>query len=103
MERSSDILELRFSGNGINPSAVKPHEIAELIISFEKALLSVIKQEHSEIDIETLLFSFEAIRDESLDLRFVPIKVAEVVLSSYLLIATSLTTGDFNGLNNTAI
>jgi hypothetical protein len=98
-----DILELQFKGNGIDPSTVKPHEIAEVIISFEKALLAAIKQQHSEIDTDELLFSFEEIRKESLDLRFVPRKASEIVLSGYFLITNCINDGNYLDLNNTSI
>lgn len=103
MEIANDIIELKFEGNGINPSSVMPHEIAELIFNFEKALLATIKEKHAEIDTEELLFSFDAIRDESLDLQFVPRKASQAVLSSYQFMADSIGTGDYEKLNNTAL
>ena len=39
MENGNDILELKFEGNGINPSIVKPSEVATQIEQFEKALI----------------------------------------------------------------
>lgn len=103
MEKEADILELRFVGNHISPSVVKPREIAELVISFEKALLSDIKERHPEIDITQLLFSFEEIKDESLGIRFNPQLVKDIVVSSFTIISTSFQTGDFTSLNNDTI
>ena len=103
MDNNSDILELKFSGNGVSPSTVKPHEVAELIISFEKSLLATIKDQHPEIDTDELLFTFDTIYNESLDLRFIPKKVPEIVVSSYALISTSFKTGDFSNLNRNAV
>lgn len=104
MDDIVDILELKFDGGGINPSSVKPHEIAELIISFEKALLSTIKELTPEIDTEHLLFSFEKIDDKSLDLLFKPIpKLRTVVVASYSLISSSISSGDLSRLNNQTI
>lgn len=100
---NNDILELKFAGNGIGPDIVKPHEIAELIIGFEKSLLFTIKDQHSEIDIEQLLFSFDSIHNESLDLRFIPKLVKPAVVSSYLLISACISNGDFSLLGNEAI
>jgi len=102
-ENETDILELKFNGGGVNPYIVKPHEIAELIISFEKFLLTTIKENNSEIDTEELLFSFHEIDDKSLDLRFVPKKVKDVVISSYLLVTSSFNSGDFSPISNVAI
>lgn len=98
-----DIIELRFVGNQINPAVVKPREIAELIISFEKTLLSDIKERHPEIDTTQLLFSFEEIKDASIGIRFLPQLVKDIVLSSFSFISTSFQTGDFSGLSNDTI
>ena len=103
MAESNDILELKFHGNGIGPDTVKPHEIAELIISFEKSLLYTIKQEHPEIDTQHLLFSFHRVDDKSLDIIFKTLKVKEVVFGSYSLIASAITTSNYNKLNSDTI
>lgn len=100
---NNDIIELKFSGNGISPTTVKPHEVAELIINFEKLLLSTIKDQHPEIDTDELLFTFDAIHNESLDLRFIPKRIAEIVIASYALISSSFKTGDYSTLNKSAV
>jgi hypothetical protein len=102
----TEILELKFEGEGINPGAVKPHEIAELIIGFEKALLSTIKQNNPAIDTESLLFSFEELKNESIGLKFSPTidaTVRTVVLAGFLTVSQSFKEGDFSGLPSTAI
>jgi hypothetical protein len=103
MNEGNDILEVRFAGNEINPHAVKPHEIAELIIHFEKALLSDIKDRHPEIDTNELLFAFDEIRNESIGVRFIPKLVRDVVVSSFTFISTSFETGDFSNVSNKTI
>lgn len=103
MNSGNDILELRFAGNEINPHAVKPHEIAELIVGFEKALLSDIKDRHPEIDINELLFVFDEVKNESIGLKFLPKIVQEIIVSSFTLISTSFNTGDFSTLSNNTI
>jgi hypothetical protein len=100
---NKDIFELKFAGNGIGPHVVKPHEICELVIGFEKALLLTIKDQHPEIDTEQVLFSFDSIDKESLDLRFLPQLGKQIVVSSYLLLATSVGNGDYTLLSNDAI
>ena len=94
-----DILELKFEGNNVNPSTVKPSEIAHLIEDFEKALLSTIEQNHREINTEAVLFTFHEIKDESLGLRFMPKLITEIILSSYSIITTCINEGNFNQLN----
>lgn len=103
MEEQDDILELKFDGGGINPAIVKPSEIAQLVDSFERAIVAVIQQYNPEINTDAVLFSFDTINNESLDLRFTLRKVNSIVVSSYLLITTSISTGDYSKLDNTAI
>lgn len=103
IENNTDILEIRFSGNGITPNAVKPHEIAELIIAFEKSLLSDIKEKHPEIDTNQLLFGFQEVKDASIGIRFSPKLVRNIVIGSFTVISTSFQTGDFSSLSNNTI
>ena len=102
--QQNDIIELRFSGNGINPYQVKPSEIADLIKSFEQALTLTIKSTHPEVNTDIILFTFDSIHDESLDIRFKPKDILrDVVLSSYVLISSSFTTGEYYKIPDAAI
>jgi hypothetical protein len=103
MAAATDILEIRFYGNDVNPGSVKPHEIADLIRGFEKAILSEIKDKFPQYDTEELLFSFEEIKNESLGLLFKPKLIRDVIVSTFTLISTSFQTGDFSGINNKTI
>lgn len=103
MEIENDILEIRFSGNDVKLSAVKPHEIAELIIAFEKSLLSDIKTRHPEINTTELLFVFKEIKDASIGVRFTPKLINNIVVESFLLISSGFETGDFSYVSNETI
>jgi hypothetical protein len=103
MRNDSDILELKFTGSDINPSLVKPHEIAELIVGFEKSLLATLKELYAEVDTEELLFSFDQIDNQSLDLRFLPRKITKHVVAAYSLLSLSVASNDFSKIPNNAI
>src|SRR5436853_7936357 len=103
MESKEDILELRFLGNGIRPGSVKPHEIAALVVSLEKALLSEIKERHPLYDTEQLFFAFEELKDQSIGVLFVPKLVKDVVITIFATISNSFHTGDFSELTNKTI
>lgn len=104
MGTDNDILELKFEGNGIKPEIVKPSEIALLIDQFEKVLLATIHENSPEINTtDAVLFSFEAIKDESLDIQFKSILAKDIILASFTLISTSINTGDFSKLPPIAI
>jgi hypothetical protein len=106
MDTNNDRLELKFEGNGIKPNAVKPSEIATLIDSFEKALLSVIKIDNPEIDTDTVLFSFEDIKHESIGLGFSLLKndnIKPILIASYLSLTQGISNSDYSTLPNAAI
>lgn len=108
-DTDNDILELKFDGNGINPSKVKPSEIALLINEFEKALTATIKANYPSVDTNEVLFSFETIRNESIGLGFVtdqyriPPPIKDMVVGSYLEITNCIANNDYSYLTNDAI
>jgi len=103
MDTTNDILELKFEGSEINPSNVKPSEIAELISNFEKALLVSIKED-SEIDTNEILFTFEEIANRSLDLLFKPKPSKNIsndtFNNSYRKLSKRISESDFDGFSN---
>lgn len=99
----TDILELKFDGNGIKPSVVRASEIAELIISFEKAIVSIIQEQHPEVKEDFLFISFEEISENSLHLKHLAKKLTPYVASAYLLIATAFENKNFNSIPNESI
>jgi hypothetical protein len=108
-EVKQDILQLRFEGNGISPDKVKPSQIASLIEQFEKALVATVKLEHPEVNTDTVLFSFDSIKNESLGLNFKPLierilpDVKDAIISSYVLIASCIGTNDYSKLPSDAV
>lgn len=110
MINDSDILELKFEGNGINPGKVKPSEIASLIEDFEKILLITIKQKYPEIDTTQVLFTFDSVKNESLGIKFTPkdirpngLVVKDVVLSAFFFFTTAVQENNFKELDNDAL
>lgn len=104
----SDILELKFDGNEISPSKVKPSEIAQLISDFEKALVACIKEDNVELDVSEVLFTFESIGHKSLGLDFKPklfqtLKVEDAIKKSFRKLSERVKTNDFVGFNNDGI
>jgi len=109
MSETAEILQLRFEGNGINPEKVKPSEIGELIAEFQNALLATIKQEYPEIDTDTVLFSLDGVRNESLGINFKAIaekilpEVRQAVVACYILISTTINNNDYTNLNHSTV
>jgi len=98
MEDNTEIIELKFEGNNINPSAVKASEVAELIKSFEGAIEAVIREKHPEISEGFVLLSFDQIKHESITIKCLAHKAKEYTVPALLTIATSFTTNNFNDL-----
>ncbi|WP_139173811.1 hypothetical protein [Hydrobacter penzbergensis] len=103
MDEAVDILELKFHGNNISPESVKPSEVANIIAAFERLLLQQAKADEPGIDVDEVLFCFEKIENNSLDLLFKPVKVKEIIVGSYLLLATAVSTGDYTNVSKGAI
>src|SRR4028118_1337747 len=98
MDQDHHIIELKFEGNGIKPSKVKASEVAELIASFESAIVSVIKQQHAAINDTEIFISFEQIEDKSLSLKCLAHRAREYVFPALLTIAASFSNNAYSGL-----
>lgn len=105
----NDILQLRFEGNGINLDKVKPSEVCDIINNLQAALLSTIKNDYPEIDIENVLFSLDSIKNESLGINLKALKekllpqVRDVVVNSFILIAVCIGKNDLSNLNRDTV
>ncbi|MFD3000113.1 hypothetical protein ACFS7Z_07060 [Pontibacter toksunensis] len=95
-------IELKFEGNGIKPSKVRASEVAELITSFEAALLAVVKDNNYEFEDAEVLISFDAIQDKSLSIKCLA-HSAKLVLPAFALVATSFTNAEFNNLPSASL
>ena len=103
MEPDQHIIELKFEGNGIKPSKVKASEVAEMLLSFEGAIMAVMKQQHASVEESEVFISFEAIQDQSISLRCLAHRAKEMVLPALLAITTSFSTGAYAELPNAAV
>ncbi|GEO02592.1 hypothetical protein AAE02nite_02560 [Adhaeribacter aerolatus] len=102
MDTGQHIIELKFEGNGIKPSKVKASEVAELIASFEGAILAVVKQQNPEVNEADVLISFEEIRDQSLSIKCLS-HISKYVLPAYAVIATSFTSDQYSNLPSSSV
>ena len=103
MDGGNNIFELKFFGNDISPEKVKPSEIAQLLANFERIIINQAQFESPGIDSDEVLFCFDKLDDKSLDLIFKTLKLKDILLSSYLTVATAFTTGDYSKIDKSAI
>lgn len=103
MTNDTEIIELKFEGNGINPSKVKASEVAELISNYERAIVSLVKHTHDEVSDDFVLISFEQIENKSLSLKCVAHKAKDLVVPAYLIITGCFNNNNFNSLPHDSI
>lgn len=103
MAEDQEIIEIKFEGNGIKPSKVKASEIAELIKSYETSIVSLIKREYPELDEDFVLLSFDQIDDKSISIKCLAHKATQYVIPAYLLLTTSVASGNYNQLPQEAV
>lgn len=90
-------LEIRLTGNGINPQSLKAREVAELIKSLEDALFYIVSAENKELNREEIYISLTEVKDESAGFGFSP-NLKAVMVTGFLLIANAISSNDYNGL-----
>ncbi len=103
MDNSTKIVELKFDGNGINPTKVKASEIAELIISYENAITNIIKTNNPEISDDFVFLSIDQIQNQSLTLRHLANQAKSHVLPALFTIASAFEQNNFNQIPNSSI
>lgn len=101
---ATETFEIRFHGGGINPSAVKASEVADLIQSFEKAILATVHDLYPELDLDNYAYlSFQSIKNESLGLGLAPERAQDEFKEGHLKVAHSISENNFNDLPYSAI
>jgi hypothetical protein len=103
MDHSTEIIELKFDGNNISPSKVKASDIAKLTISYERAIIAVIKETHPNIDEDCIVISIEEIKEGSIHLKYVAHQALTLVIPAYITIAGCFKNNNFNNIPNSAI
>lgn len=104
MSNTKEILELKFEGNGINPTKVRPSEIAQIILDFEKAILGALGGAYPVVNTKEPLITFESIKNESIGLRFTtnrqaaPAAIRKLITKTYEKITSSIENGDYSSL-----
>ncbi len=103
MDNATKIIELKFDGNGISPFCVKASEVAELLVSYERSLLSVIKEHHPGVGEDDLFVSFKEIVEGSLSLKYVAHKADTYVLPALQEITKAFQLQNYNHIPNHCI
>ncbi len=94
MQQTNEIIELSFRGEGIRPDNLKASEVADLIASYEDALLNIIGRDHPEINLDEVFISLIQIDENSVHLKFKP-KVVGTIIAAAIAINTALNTNQY--------
>jgi hypothetical protein len=97
MSKATEIIEMCFRGEGITPDNLKASEIADLIASYEDALLCIIARNNPEINLEEVFVSLVGIEENSVHLKFKP-KVLGIVLSAAIVINSAIISNQYQAL-----
>lgn len=97
-----ELIEIHLEGENIVPGMVRSRELAELILSTEDMIASVIVRDHPEITKDEVIIGLTAIEGGSISLRF-RTPMPDLALPAYLEIAESVTNRNFEDLPQSSI
>lgn len=97
MPEINEIIELTFRGEGITPDNLKASEVADLISSYEDALLNLIVRDNPEVNLDEVFISLINIEENSVHLKFKP-KVIGTVIAAAITLNTALNSFQYETL-----
>lgn len=96
---NSDILELKFSGNGISPYKMSNKEMADMLIAMEDCIMPIVMRENPEIEFDRDgLINFVEIGFESVSIRSRMVQYVNKIKDGLLILTLSLNTSNFSDL-----
>jgi len=94
----SNVLELKFQGNGINPNKLTPSEIADLLKSFESCIRSIAISENPEISSFDGSIKYSDIGHRSLSFRYVLEKSQELIKGAFIVLTSAISSENIDNL-----
>ena len=102
VEDSSELIEIRLFGDGINPESLSSRDLADLITGFENTIIYTLAEKNPEINPEYAFISLTNIKPGSARLQFKPTLVPEI-LSAYLLVIIAMKSGMYENLPSKSV
>lgn len=90
-------IEIRLTGNGVNPQSMKAREVAELIKSLEDTLFYIVSAENKDIDREEIYISLTEVKNESAGFGFSP-NLKAIMVAGFLVMANAISSDNYAGL-----
>jgi len=89
LNQNDQPIEVRFVADGLVPSAVRSHEIADMLIAVEDLIVASVQRERPDLGKDTIIVGLAAVESNSIGLRFAP-SPATVVVPIFRLIANTI-------------
>ncbi|RIV17701.1 hypothetical protein DYU11_31150 [Fibrisoma montanum] len=102
MKTTAEMIGLRFVGEGINPKNLTVKELAKLSSSLEDTILSIVQEEHPDVNKDEVYISLVDVVDASAGYKYVP-SLAEVMIGAYLTMTTLINNRNFDKLSPQSI
>ena len=96
IKSEQEFIELSFRGEGIIPENLSSSEVAEIISSYECAIMSLIARDNPEINLDDVFISLIGIEENSVHLKFKP--KLDIILSAAFVINTAIISNHFETL-----
>jgi hypothetical protein len=92
-----DLMQITLSGKDITPDNIRAHDLADLIVSVEDSLISVILKQNPNADPEQLVIGLVDIETGSTRLKFSS-QIPQLALSAFIAITTSISNDNYSSL-----
>jgi hypothetical protein len=96
-EEISPLIAMRLTGRAMAPGAIRSHDIAELIDSFEEMIACIVAERYSNIKKDDVIIGLASLSDGSIRLGFKSI-LPSVVIPAYLSVASAVNKNEFASL-----
>jgi hypothetical protein len=96
-EETSPLIAMRLAGHAMVPGAIRSHDLAELIDSFEEMIACVVADRHLNIKKDDVVIGLASLGDGSIRLGFKSV-VPSVVIPAYLSVASAVNKNEFTSL-----
>src|SRR5918911_2545371 len=90
-------IEVRFVADGLVPSAVRSHEIADMLTAVEDLIVASVQRERPDLEKDTIIVGLAAIESNSIGLEFA-LSPETVALPIFRLTAQAIATESYNKL-----
>jgi hypothetical protein len=92
-----ELMQITFSGKDITPETIRAHDLADIIISVEDSLTSIIRKSNPSADPEHLVIGLVNIETGSTKLKFSS-QIPGLAVSAFIALTTSIGANDYTSL-----